>query len=60
MNQESLCPIWDTPAYRESLFDRDVERIDSPRAAGQYSIGIATGACSTYICPHWRWTVQGK
>ena len=38
MNQKSRCPIWDTPAYRESLFDRDVEMIDSPRAGGWYSI----------------------
>ena len=40
MNKESHCLIWDTPAYRESLFDRDVERIDSPRAGGWYSISL--------------------
>ena len=38
MNGESRCPIWNTPASRESLFDRDVERVDSPRAGGWYSI----------------------
>ena len=38
MNQESRCPIWNTPASRESLFDRYEERIDSPRAGGEYFI----------------------
>ncbi len=38
MNQESRCPIWDTPASRESLFDKDVERIDSSRTGGWYFI----------------------
>lgn len=40
MNQESRCPIWNTPASRESLFHRDVERVDSPRGGGEYSISL--------------------
>ncbi len=40
MNSNSHCPIWNTPASRESLFDRDVERINSPRAGGWYSISL--------------------
>ena len=40
MNQYSHCPIWNTSAFRESLFDRDVERINSPRAGGRYLITL--------------------
>ena len=44
MNQESRCPIWNTPASRESLShrgeDRGEETIDSPRAGGWYSISV--------------------
>lgn len=38
MNQESLCPIWDTPASVRSLDIEFLKIIDSPRAGGRYSI----------------------
>lgn len=38
MNRESRCPIWDTPASRESIFKKNKERIDSPRTGGWYFI----------------------
>ena len=38
MNEVSHCPIWNTPASGESPFDRDVKRINSPRAGGWYSV----------------------
>ena len=38
MNRESRCPIWDTPASRESIFEKNGERIDSPRTGGWYFI----------------------
>ncbi len=37
MNQESRCPIWNTPASGESLFNKG---IDSPRAGGRYLITL--------------------
>ena len=46
MNQKSRCPIWGTPASVESLFDRDIKMIDSPRAGGWYSI---TGTASSSL-----------
>ena len=49
MNKDSHCLIWDTPAYRESLFDRDVERIDSPRAGGEYLISGEAIECLTQL-----------
>ena len=38
MKQESRCPIWDTPASGEYLSHKNVTRIDSPRAGGEYII----------------------
>ncbi len=38
MNQESLCPIWGTPASVKSLDIEFLKIIDSPRAGGRYSI----------------------
>ena len=38
MNQESLCPIWGTPASVKSADDRDGRLMDSPRAGGWYFI----------------------
>ena len=38
MNQESLCPIWGTPASVKSLDNEFLKIIDSPRADGWYSI----------------------
>ena len=42
MNQESLCPIWGTPAYVKSLDDVFLKIINSPRAGGGYSISEAS------------------
>ena len=38
MNQESLCPIWGTPASVKSLDIEFLKIIDSPHAGGRYSI----------------------
>ncbi len=38
MNQESLCPIWGTPASEESTDGRHGKLVDSPRAGGRYFI----------------------
>ena len=44
MNQESLCPIWGTPASEESTDGRHGKLVDSPRAGGKYFIsGTAIG-----------------
>ena len=36
----SPCPIWNIAASGDSLFDRDMERINSPRAGGWYLITL--------------------
>ena len=46
MNQESLCPIWDTPASGHDLFEKYGKKIDSQRAGGWYSI---TGQAITLL-----------
>ena len=46
MNQESLCPIWGTPASEESTDGRHGKLVDSPRAGGWYSI---TGQAITLL-----------
>ena len=44
MNEESRCPIWDTPASEESTDGRQGKLVDSPRAGGRYFIsGTAIG-----------------
>lgn len=38
MNENSVCPIWGTVAYIESMSGRDGIFVDSPRAGGKYFI----------------------
>ena len=45
MNQESRCPIWDTPASEESAGGRDGRLMDSPRADGRYFISRTAIGC---------------
>ena len=45
MNQESLCPIWGTPASEESTDGRHGKLVDSPRAGGKYFISGTAIRC---------------
>ena len=38
MNEDSICPIWGTPATEHSTNGRDGRESDSPRAGGRYFI----------------------
>ena len=45
MNQESLCPIWGTPASEESTGGYGVRLMNSPRAGGRYLINQSAIRC---------------
>ena len=45
MNENSRCPIWDTPASEAPASRRDGRLMDSRRAGGRYSISGTAIAC---------------